>query len=191
MISQETITRIADGLRQAAQIYGVEGIYREDLKFFQWCADREQGLYDFLDSPFIEYKEKCKVLDNLFGDLLIPEILSFVKILTKDKIISYFPRIRSEYNRLADEDANILEGQILTPFTIDQNRLRQIERAFSRKTGKKVILKQIEDKSLIAGLKVILDGTSYEYSIGTVLDSAKEALKQQPEKGEKEDGGQQ
>lgn len=188
MISPEVITKIADGLRQVAQIDKVEGIYREDLKFFQWVADKNKDFYDFLDSPFIEFNEKSKVLDDMFKDLLVPEILSFVKILTRDRMVTYFPQIRSEFNRLADEDANILEGRVETPFELDQNQIRNLERAFSAKTGKKVILKQVNDPSLVAGLRVIIDSTSYEYSVKTVLDQTADDLKKRPEQGGENDG---
>lgn len=176
MVEKELLTHIAEGLHQVATDSNVQGMYREDLKFFDWILANTPDLGKFLDSPFVTYKDKCASLDRLFRNLLVPEVMAFVKILVRDRMIAYFSAIRHEYDRLADEQANILEGTVFSPFPLSDATTRRLERVFSRKLGKKISLKTVIDRSLIAGIKVLLGGTIYEYSVDTMLDDIKRGL---------------
>lgn len=179
MEGNQFIAQIAQGLFEVAQERNTAATYREDLKFFDWILRNDKSLVDFLNSPFNSYKDKCQTVENLFGDLFVPGIMTFLKIIIRDSLISSFSSIREEFNKLADEQANIAEGTVLTPFHLDSTTITRLERAFRRKIGKNVILNQVIDKSLVAGLKVILDGTSYEYSIGSKLDNIRKVLQVQ------------
>ena len=185
MSDREVLSRVADGLVQVAKSHGMFGVYREDLKFFEWICHQNEGLIPFLNSPSVDLKDKYKALDNIFGELLVPEVLAFIKILVRDHIIDSFPQIRQEYNRLADEDANLAEGELYTPFALDQAVVHRLERAFSHRLGRRVILTQIPEPGLLAGIRVVLLGREYEYSIDTLIENAKRAaLKKEKEGGQ-------
>ena len=92
------------------------------------------------------------------------------------ELIGDIERIRKIFNRLADKDLNVIEGKIYTPFELTETQINKICNAFSKKLNREVILKQRSDESLIAGIKVLLDGTVYEYSINSELDSLRDKL---------------
>ena len=158
MADQHVNSQIAEGLFEVAQERDNAAVYREDLKFVDWVLSHN------------------KALDDFFTDLLVPGVLVFVKMLVRDSIISSFSEIRAEYNKLSDEQANIAEGVIYTAFELDSMSIRRLERAFRRKINKNVVLRQVIDKNLLAGLKVVLDGTSYEFSVESQLDNIRENL---------------
>lgn len=176
MADQHVNSQIAEGLFEVAQERDNAAVYREDLKFVDWVLSHNKELVNFLNSPFISYNDKCKALDDFFTDLLVPGVLVFVKMLVRDSIISSFSEIRAEYNKLSDEQANIAEGVIYTAFELDSMSIRRLERAFRRKINKNVVLRQVIDKNLLVGLKVVLDGTSYEFSVESQLDNIRENL---------------
>lgn len=176
MADHEVIAKIAQGIYAIAQERNTAAVYREDLKFFDWILRHNKELMDFLDNPMVAYANKCKALDNLFKDLIIPDVLLVIKLIVKDNAISSFSDIRAEFNKLSDEKTNIAEGIVYTPYKLDGNTMLRLERALRNKIGKTVILKQIEDKDMIAGVKIVLDGTSYELSIASKLDSIKDEL---------------
>lgn len=170
------LTKVAEGLYASAKENKVVSIYREDLKFFSWNLKTNPEYFSFLRSPFIDYKDKCDSLDELFRNAFLPEILQFIKILITRELIGDIERIRKIFNRLADKDLNVIEGKIYTPFDLTETQINKICNAFSRKLNREVILKQRSDESLIAGIKVLLDGTVYEYSINSELDSLRDKL---------------
>lgn len=176
MADQEVIAKIAQGIYSVAKDRNTAVVYREDLKFFDWILTHNKDLMDFLKNPLVAYVDKCKALDNLFKDLIIPDVLLLIKLIVRDNEIASFSDIRAEYNKLSDEKANIAEGIIYTPYKLDNNTVLRLERAFRNKLGKTIILKQIEDKDLIAGIKIVLDGTSYELSIESKLNSIRDNL---------------
>lgn len=176
MEDNQLIAQIAQGLFEVAQERNTAATYREDLKFFDWVLSHDKNLGEFLNSPFNSYEDKCKAIDNIFGDLLVPGVMTFIKILIHDSMIPSFSSIREEFNKLADEQASISEGTVFTPFLLDSTTITRLERAFRRKIGRNVVLRQIIDKSLLAGIKVILDGTAYEYSVGSQLDTIRKTL---------------
>lgn len=188
MVNNELLTKIAEGLYQVASGNKVVGIYREDLKFFDWILEREPNYLNFLNSPFIDFKDKAKSLDDLFSTVLLPEVLLYIKILVRDRIISNFSLIRKEYNRLADDQLNVVEGSIFTPYELPTNTVNQLEKAFGYRLKKKVILKQIIDKGIIAGIRVLVDGVVYEYTVSSTLDKVVSSLEKDTTKEEKNNG---
>lgn len=176
MTKDALLSKVAEGFYRSAIEHKAVPAYREDLKFFVRNLEVNDSYFKFLKSPFVDYKDKCASLDNIFGKVFIPEMLAFIKILITKGLISDIEKIRKIFNRLADKDANILEGKIYTPFKLTDDQLFRISEAFSRKLDKKVILKERRDESLIGGAKVVLDGVVYEYSVSSKLENVRNNL---------------
>lgn len=170
------LNKVVEGLFASAKENKVVSIYREDLKFFSWNLKTNPEYFSFLRSPFIDYKDKVESLNELFGNAFLPEILEFIKILITRELIGDIERIRKIFNRLADKELNVIEGKIYTPFDLTDEQIHRLCNAFSKKLNREVILKQRKDESLIAGIKVLLDGTVYEYSINSELDTLRDKL---------------
>ena len=91
-------------------------------------------------------------------------------------MLANLKEIRKIYDELIDKDENILEAKIYTPFKLSDSQLTAIKESFHKKTNKQIVAKEYIDKSLIAGLKIIIDGTLYEYSISSQLEAIKNHL---------------
>lgn len=176
MTKDALLSKVAEGFYRSAVEHKAVPAYREDLKFFVWNLEVNDSYFKFLKSPFVDYKEKCASLDNIFGKVFIPEMLAFIKILITKELISDISKIRKIFNRLADKDANIIEGKIYTPFKLTNDQIFKISEAFSKKLNKKVLLSERRDESLIGGVKVVLDGIVYEYSVSSKLENVRNNL---------------
>lgn len=176
MTKDALLNKVAEGFYRSAIEHKAVSIYREDLKFFVWNLETNDDYFKFLKSPFVDYKDKCASLDNIFGKVFVQEMLAFIKILITKGLISDIKKIQNVYNRLADKDSNIIEGKIYSAFNLTEDQITRISEAFGKKLNKKIVLKERSDPSLIGGVKVILDGTVYEYSINSKLENARESL---------------
>lgn len=174
--SEEVIEKVAQGLYQAAVERKAIRIYREELKFLVWNLKGNEIYFNFLKSPFVDYKDKCASLDDVFSKVFVAEFIEFLKILITRDLFQYIDNIRKAYNRLADAEANVLEGKIYSAYFLKPEQISKICSAFSKKLGKTIVLKEVNDPSLIAGIKVILGGTVYEYNVDTRLEEVKENL---------------
>lgn len=176
MNNDSLISKMAEGFYQNAIENKLVTLYREDLKFLTWNLKKNPDFLMLLTSPFVDDKEKYKALDDTFGELLAPEVLIFSKMLIKNKIIKQIDEVYEIFNTLAYRDQNVLEGVIYSPFPLDESQIKKMEEAFENKLGKKCVFEVSIDKSLIVGLKVLIDGTMYELNASSRLEDMKQNL---------------
>ena len=176
MNNDSLISKMAEGFYQNAIENKLVTLYREDLKFLTRNLKKNPDFLMLLTSPFVDDKEKYKALDDTFGELLAPEVLIFSKMLIKNKIIKQIDEVYEIFNTLAYRDQNVLEGVIYSPFPLDESQIKKMEEAFENKLGKKCVFEVSIDKSLIVGLKVLIDGTMYELNASSRLEDMKQNL---------------
>ena len=176
MNNDSLISKMAEGFYQNAIENKLVTLYREDLKFLTRNLKKNPDFLMLLTSPFVDDKEKYKALDDTFGELLAPEILIFSKMLIKNKIIKQIDEVYEIFNTLAYRDQKVLEGVIYSPFPLDESQIKKMEEAFENKLGKKCVFEVSIDKSLIVGLKVLIDGTMYELNASSRLEDMKQNL---------------
>ena len=150
--------------------------YFKDAKCFDDIMNSEKEFSKFLSSPMIDYAVKIKAVDDVLDGYLSPAVLGFVKILIKKKKISHFSDVISEYQKLLDEKNGIVKGTIYSAFALSEDKVKRLEKLFSDKYKKEVVLDMVVDKSLIAGLRIIIDDTLYDYSLSEKIDKIKSGL---------------
>lgn len=152
--------------------------FQENLKFLLWNLERTPSYYDLLNSPFVEIKDKYESLEDTFKDVLIPEVLLFAKILIEKNIFNHLKEVKETFDQLVDQEQNILDGFIYTPFELSETQISKIQAAFENKFNAKCNFKIVIDKDLIAGIRVLINETIFEYSVESKLDNIKENLNQ-------------
>ncbi len=150
--------------------------YSSDLSFLCELFQRDEKLAKFLSSPMIEKSAKDKLLEeNLKGQISLP-VYAFLAVLVKRKAIRYLPEIQKEYQHHYNKEHGILEGRIYTPFELSEKTLEKVTQVFSDKYQKKVIFHVILDERVIAGMRIYVDDTLYDYSIDTKLNQVRDSL---------------
>lgn len=152
--------------------------FQENLKFLLWNLERNPSYYDLLNSPFVEIKDKYESLEDTFKDVLIPEVLLFAKILIEKNIFNHLKEVKETFDQLVDQEQNILDGFIYTPFELSETQISKIQAAFEKKFNARCNFKIVIDKDLIAGIRVLINETIFEYSVESKLDNIKENLNQ-------------
>lgn len=183
------VNKISEGLFESALSNKLVSQFKEDLKFIVFTLKNNNELFTFLTSPFIEYKEKLKTVNQVFNSTLENDMLSFLNLLIEKNLLSYIEVIKTQFEKLSNEHENIIEGTIYTPFELSDNQIKSLELSFSNKLKKTIKFKQKIEKNLIAGIKIILDDTVYEYTINSKLEEAKQNIIDQINKKYNEDGG--
>ncbi len=186
MNNDSLLIKVTEGLYSNALQHHSVILYRENLKFFSWLLEKNPDFYNFLNSPFNSNKDKEKALDNICQDVIVSEVRVFIKMLISNKILANLQQIRNIYDDLLNKDENVLEAKIYTPFSLNDEQIAKIKDAFHKKTNKQIIVKEYIDKNLIAGIRVIINGTLYEYSMSSELDHIKNNLINQINDNEEE-----
>lgn len=170
------VNKISEGLFESALTNNLVSAYKEDLKFIVFTLKNDKDLFSLLNSPFIDYKEKAKVTTQVFGKTLEADMIAFLNLIVEKELISYIDLFASHFESLANEKDNIITGIIYTPFLLDESQIKKLEKAFRNRLNKTVKLTQKEEKSLIAGIRVVINDYVYEYSINSKLEDVKQNL---------------
>ncbi|MGN1277874.1 MAG: ATP synthase F1 subunit delta [Candidatus Onthovivens sp.] len=170
------LIKITEGFFKNAEQNKLEVVYGENLKFIAWSISKNDNLKNFLDNPFISLSEKNEALDNIFSDVINSDVLRFAKILLEQNLLNSIWQVRQIYHDLLNDSKDILEGKIYTPFELSEDQISKLEDIFSQKTRKTSIFHQIIDKDLIAGIKVVINGYQYEYTIKDELTKRKNKI---------------
>ena len=90
--------------------------------------------------------------------------------------MNYLAEIVKEFYTLYNIDKGILEGVVYAVNVLDTATLNEIEKAVSQKEGKKVLLNQKLDTSLLGGIKVVIGDRVYDGSLKNKINSLQSEL---------------
>jgi F-type H+-transporting ATPase subunit delta len=130
----------------------------------------------FFASRMVSYPEKVKVLESLFATRVTPTLLAFVKIVVEKHLSDGMTLIQEDYRHYCNELNNIMEGIIYSAFPLTQEVNDKITQLFENKFHKTIIFRNVIDKRVIAGMKIFLNDTVYDYSLDTKINTIKNRL---------------
>lgn len=124
----------------------------------------EDSIFRFFSSPHLKFEEKKEILDQALKEA--PALLkSFFKVLLKNKAFSFLPEIGKNYEKLWNEKNKQCEALVFRSHALTEEEKTNLKQQLEKFFNKKIALKEKEDKSLIAGLKVNVEG--YVFQAGT------------------------
>lgn len=169
--------------RYARALFGLaekEGRYKEygsELKEFLSLLGKDKRLWSLVMEPLFPIKVRKEILEELASRVkLSGPVLRLILLLLENDRIKYLEPVLEEYSRLCDEKENILRGRIFSPYPLEEGLLKEMEKILSEKFGKNVLLEVQEDKGLIAGLKLVLDGIVMDGTLKKQLEIMRESL---------------
>ncbi|MCR4698912.1 MAG: ATP synthase F1 subunit delta [Bacilli bacterium] len=151
-------------------------VFHEDINLIYGVFQKNKEAAKFLSSPMVMKKDKDQLVDNAFKDKVDIASLGFLQVLIKKKAIAYFEEVYKHFEHLYHENQGILEGRVYTPFELSEDTLHKLEEVFSKKYQKKVVFRVLIDKKVIAGMKIYIDDTLYDYSIDNKLNQVRNKL---------------
>lgn len=151
-------------------------VFHEDINLIYGVFQKNKEATKFLSSPMVMKKDKDQLVDNAFKDKVDIASLGFLQVLIKKKAIAYFEEVYKHFEHLYHENQGILEGRVYTPFELSEDTLHKLEEVFSKKYQKKVVFRVLIDKKVIAGMKIYIDDTLYDYSIDNKLNQVRNKL---------------
>lgn len=137
--------------------------YKKDLDFIQSSLDQEA--LRFLNQSMIDRNQRKAVVDQCFKGNISNNVLNFLKLLIDRQRMNYLFDISNVYKDYYNEALGIEEGKLYTVELLDDKTIAEIEASLSKKEGKKVVLTQVLDASMIGGLKAVIKDHVYDHSI--------------------------
>ncbi len=128
-----------------------------------------------LNSAFLPLERRKEILKETIKGI-DEEYLIFLYVVLENHRITEIIDILEGYISYANESKGIKEGLVYSVTPLSRNQVDQLSQNLSKKLNKQVDLKNVIDKSLIGGVKVVLDGHVYDGSLKYQLDEMKAKL---------------
>ncbi len=137
---------------------------------------RENPEYtEFLASPAIPLAERCAAIDEAFGKYPL-YVASFLKILCENSRVRGVIECIDEFEKLVINAKNRATATVYSAVELDSEQRKRLEEKLSRVSGKGIDATYTVDKSLIGGIRVELDGVTYDGSVKHRLGEVKEVI---------------
>lgn len=143
-------------------------------------AFQDPALNSVLNNPAIAVGSRRKVVAEIARHLQIsPLVIHFLSLLAERDRLNFFPAIVERYRRLLDEKKGQAQARVIAASPVDDGDLNRLRAALEKISGKRVVMQQETDASLIGGVVIHLEGKIYDGSVRTQLEN----MKQRAERG--------
>ncbi len=147
------------------------------LKALVDALKQDELFYKYLTTPIVNRSEKFEAAREYIKKLELPAYLEnfFLLIVEKDRV-AILPYIVEEFRKISDEFKGQIRGVLKVAFDVSEEEVHELERIFSEKLGKKVVLSVEKDPLIIGGAVAYIGGVVFDGSIIGNLRSIKEKL---------------
>ncbi len=170
--------RYARALFELAQEESVIAAVTADMeRLGALIADPVSDLVPTLSNPVFTIAERQEALGAVLDKLgLHPLLVSFLRLLMAKNRFAWLPLIVDAYGERADRQAGRVRATVTTATPLSAELLADIRASLAKATGRDVIITNVEDPSLLAGLVVELGGTVYDASLRSRLAKLEHTL---------------
>ena len=127
-----------------------------------------------LDSN-IQQAKKEKLIKNVFKNIHW-SLRNVAMILMIKNNFKYFKDILNKLNKYLQDILKIEQGIIYSTEKLTSVKIKKIEEKVSKELGKKITLKNLIDKELIGGFKIVVGSIVIEDSVKSELKAMKDSL---------------
>lgn len=136
------------------QLQEVRQIFRENPEYLS-----------LLSEPSLAKQERLNMIDAAFGSQAEKYLVNFLKLLCEKNLLKEFSGCCDEFTRRYNVDHNIAEAVVTSAVALNENQLGALKGKLEKMTGKKISMIQKVDPSVVAGIRVEVDGKQLD---GTV-----------------------
>ena len=145
----------------ATSLYG-QSLY--DLAAEEGLSEEILKQMELLLEPSIPRRERLGLLEEAFRDQLHPYLQNFLMILLENNLLRGFGSCCRTFRESYNKDHGIEEATVTSAVELTDAQVDSLRAKLEQISGKKVILRQKVDGSVLGGLKVeiggrLLDGT--------------------------------
>ncbi len=171
-----TSNNYADALFMLArEENSVDAIF-SDLETIKKAFAENPEYEQFLSAPSISKADRFASIESVFGGRVNTHTLSFLQLLCEKGKIAGIDDIASEFERLREWASGTAEAVVKTAVELSESQKQSLISALEKRTGKKIVLKTVTDKSVLGGLTVEIDGELIDGSVKSNLKRVREVI---------------
>lgn len=148
-----------------AQMKEIRGIFREIPEYLR-----------LLREPSIPKEERLGLIEAAFGEQAERYLVNFLKLLCEKNILQEFAGCCDEFIRRYNADNNIAEAIVTSAVPLSSEQMEKLREKLGKVSGKEVSLIQKTDPSVLAGLRVELEGKLLDGTVQSRLEGISKKL---------------
>lgn len=172
--------RYAQSLFELGAEFNIEEEILLNIRDINNIFSENEEFTSILSVPTITKEEKVQMLDKVFGNNAVNiYTLNFLKILAEKGRLNHFSEIVSFYGKLYNRKNNIKEVIAITAIPLNENMHNKLKSKLEDITGKKIVLHNNVDTSILGGIILKMDDDQLDGSVKGRLDKLKSSLNSQ------------
>lgn len=144
--------KLADTILE--QMQEIRDIFRENPDYVK-----------LLSEPSLPKEERIKLIEEAFGGQAERYLVNFIKLLCERGLLGEYAGCCEAFTRRYNADHGIAEAVVTSAVALSETQMTALREKLEKISGKKVSLVQKMDPSVLAGLRVELEGKQLD---GTV-----------------------
>ncbi len=178
MLKGATARRYAEAVFGLAVEHNTVDRWLQDLRLIaEYLSDHR--LVFLLSEPNIQFNRKELVVKDLLNGKVQPEALNLALLLVERGLVELAPRVRDEYERKYNDFHHQIPANLTTAMPIDDMTRATVLADLQRLTGKKVLLAERVDPTILGGAIARVGDTLIDGSVRRRL----QLLRQQMQRG--------
>ncbi len=150
--------------------------YKNEVSSLLSLLRKNKEYTQMLSSPFLNVDKRLELVKKIV-EPFNKNIQNFIFIIVKNNRANILEDILLDCISLSNDQLGIKEGLLYSAFKLSENEIETIENTLSKVEKRKIELKNIIDKSLIGGVKIVLGDKIYDGSIKEKLKQMRNELK--------------
>ena len=135
----------------------------KDLGTFQAMIDSSKEARVGLVSPIMPTKEKAILVREFGKRLALSEpAIRFLVLLARKERIGLLAEIQKAFETVRIEAEGGMMGNLVSAEPLVASDIEDLAKAFGQKFGKRIVFQVSTDPSLLAGMKVTVNGVTYD-----------------------------
>ena len=178
MIEGTLSRRYAKALFQLAVADGKEDAVADELASFAG-AFAVPELRHVLNDPAFSRQRRKNIVAQVARELAVSVLVThFLELLVDHDRLGFYPAIVERYRRMLDDQKGQAAARVVSARSLDESELKRLVATLESISGKKIVLKQETDASLIGGAVVHLEDKIYDGSVRAQLEKMKKQVEQ-------------
>ena len=166
----------ADALFSLTEELGTTEGALSDARAVKEVLSQNPEYIKLLDTPALPVSEKLSLIDEAFGTV-DGSLKNLIMMLCEKHSVYFFPKIAKEYELCYNEARGILTAEAISAQALSEDERVRLVGRLEEITGKKIILTERIDKSLLGGLVVRYGTRQLDGSLKTRLSAIEKSLK--------------
>lgn len=174
-------------MTQTARLYGgslydlaaeerLTDVIYEQTKEIRKLFGENPDYVKLLSEPAIPFEERKGLIETAFGTQAERYLVNFIKLLCERNILHEFAGCCEEFTRRYHAEHGIAEAIVTSAAALKEDQISALKTKLEKISGKKVELKLVVDPTVLAGIRVEIEGRQLDGTVQSRLSGISRRL---------------